>query len=131
MPKRPASPLDECLPRRIPPDDPSRVTVMSLAQAGWEKFTDKLQFDVVSTGKQASVLVVGCKTFHWNPPAGILSRIRQLFDQGRHETCVTTRHTKICLLHRITCLSRYFAQCLHGGNTAFDTLCTLFTLDVS
>ena len=64
MPKRPASPLDECLPRRIPPDDPSRVTVTSRAQARSEKFTNKLQFDVVSTGKQASVLVVGCKTFH-------------------------------------------------------------------
>ena len=64
---------------RIPPDNPGRVTATSLAQAGRE---NKLQFDVVSTDKQARFLVVGCKKFHWNPPAGILSRTRQLFAQA-------------------------------------------------
>ena len=84
MAKRPASPLEECVPKRmIPPDDPGRVTVTSLAQAGRETFADKLQFDVVSTDKQARLLVVGCKTFHWNPPAGFLSRTRVLVHEDR------------------------------------------------
>ena len=43
--ERPGSPLNECLPKRIPPDDLGRVTVTRLAQAGREKFTDKQQFD--------------------------------------------------------------------------------------
>ena len=83
MAKRPGSPLKECVPKRIPPDDPSRVTVTSLAQAGRTQFTDKLQFDVVSTDKQARLLVVGCKTLHWNPPAGFLSRTRVLVHEDR------------------------------------------------
>ena len=125
MTVRPVSPLEECVPKRKPPEDPSRVTVTSLAQAGREAFTDKLQFDVDSTDKQARL------------PRGWLqntssSTMMQLFARasrsallshrspgtrfrGRRDACVTTRHTNICLRHRITCLSRYFAQSVSMG----------------
>ena len=123
MAKRPASLLEECLPKRmIPPDDPGRVTVTSLAcaSAGRETLADKLQFDVVSTD-QARLLVVGCVLI--DHAAVRFERLVQpcfshrspIRDRGRRDACVTTWQTKICLRHRITCLSRYFAQSVCMG----------------
>ena len=88
------------------------------AQAGRETFTDKLQFDVVSTDKQARLIVVGCVLI--DHAAVRFERLVQpsfshRSDRGRRDACVTTWQTKICLHHGITCLSRYFAQSVCMG----------------
>ena len=89
MAKRSGSSLDGSLPatkRTSLHDDLAACPPLSLtrlAQAGQRNYDEKLQFDVVSTDKPSRLLVVGCKTFHWHPPAGFLSRTRVIVHEDR------------------------------------------------
>ena len=72
MAKRPAASTDDsCQSSHKKSTAPAEPCLTR--HSGREKFNEKLQFDVVSTDKQARLLVVGCRTFHWHPPAGFLS----------------------------------------------------------
>ena len=95
-------------PKRIPPDDPGSLT--SLAQGK------------VHSPRQSECLPQTRPHRPWCSYS--LERLVQpsfshrssiLHARGRRDACVTTRQTEICLRHRITCLSRYFAQSVCMG----------------
>ena len=74
MAKRLAFPDEESQAKKRAPSTEGFLAV--LARKGQEKYGELLSFDVGYTTTKGLHLIVGCKVFHWHPPAGSISRLR-------------------------------------------------------